>query len=139
LLYDIKALDAPVRLLELSLVDALTIVVSIAMRRPDPVAISVIAGELRLPLSRVEKTIKGLARAGVVGSARGRGGGFMLLGDPSAITALDIARQVNNHPGAEVPELGDLGVMTKQWLQRHTLANLVALRRLALNRDLASA
>lgn len=53
-----------------------------------------IASARRLPVSLVAKTLQDLARAGILASKRGRGGGFSLAKAPGAITVLEVIEAV---------------------------------------------
>lgn len=54
-----------------------------------------IATGTRTPLDYVSKVLQQLAKAGLVRSQRGLGGGFHLEGDPAHITVLDVINAVD--------------------------------------------
>ena len=65
-------------------------------RRPlgDVVMLDTIAAEEDIPVSFLGKIFQSLARAGLVKSSRGSGGGFALLRDPASISALAVIEAV---------------------------------------------
>lgn len=56
--------------------------------------IDVIAAEEEVPVSFLGKIFQSLARAGIVKSARGSGGGFALARDPAEITILQVIEAI---------------------------------------------
>lgn len=54
-----------------------------------------IADGTRTPPDYISKVLQLLAKAGLVRSQRGLGGGFLFAGDPSAITVLDVISAVD--------------------------------------------
>ena len=66
----------------------------------------VIARELQVPKEFVAKVLQKLVNAGIVGSRRGKHGGFFLAKSPSKITLLDIVETID---GLEVFEKCVLG------------------------------
>ncbi|HTO02828.1 MAG TPA: Rrf2 family transcriptional regulator [Opitutus sp.] len=54
-----------------------------------------IADGTRAPPDYISKVLQSLAKAGLVHSQRGLGGGFLFVGDPSAITVLDVINAVD--------------------------------------------
>lgn len=65
-------------------------------RRPvgEVAMIDVVAAEEEVPVSFLGKIFQSLARAGIVKSARGSGGGFALARDPSEITILQVIEAI---------------------------------------------
>ena len=65
-------------------------------RRPlgDVVMLETIAAEEDIPVSFLGKIFQGLARAGLVKSSRGSGGGFALVREPATISALVVIEAV---------------------------------------------
>jgi len=65
-------------------------------RRPlgEVVMLETIAAEEDVPVSFLGKIFQSLARAGLVKSSRGSGGGFALVADPATITALAVIEAV---------------------------------------------
>lgn len=65
-------------------------------RRPvgEVVMIDVVAAEEEVPVSFLGKIFQSLARAGIVKSARGSGGGFALARDPGDITVLQVIEAI---------------------------------------------
>jgi Rrf2 family protein len=54
-----------------------------------------LAGEIDAPPSYLAKVMKGLTRAGIVGSQRGLHGGFTLSSEPSELTILEVVNAVD--------------------------------------------
>lgn len=54
-----------------------------------------LAAETDAPPSYLAKVMKGLSRAGIVGSRRGLHGGFTLTRDPSDVTVLEVVNAVD--------------------------------------------
>ncbi|MCH8043037.1 MAG: Rrf2 family transcriptional regulator [Planctomycetes bacterium] len=54
-----------------------------------------LAGEIDAPPSYLAKVMKGLGRAGIVGSRRGLHGGFTLSRDPNDVTLLEVVNAVD--------------------------------------------
>lgn len=65
-------------------------------RRPigEVAMIDVVAAEEEVPVSFLGKIFQSLARAGIVKSARGSGGGFALARDPGEITILQVIEAI---------------------------------------------
>lgn len=65
-------------------------------RRPvgEVVMVDVVAAEEEVPVSFLGKIFQSLARAGIVKSARGSGGGFALVREPSEITILQVIEAI---------------------------------------------
>jgi len=65
-------------------------------RRPagEVVMIDVIAAEEEVPVSFLGKIFQSLARAGIIRSARGSGGGFALVRKPSEISVLQVIEAI---------------------------------------------
>lgn len=65
-------------------------------RRPvgEVAMIDVVAAEEEVPVSFLGKIFQSLARAGIVKSARGSGGGFALARDPAEITVLQVIEAI---------------------------------------------
>jgi Rrf2 family protein len=62
----------------------------LAARAGEPVSVSAIAGELRASEAHLAKVLHTLARAGLLASKRGPGGGYVLTKPASQITLLDV-------------------------------------------------
>ena len=56
--------------------------------------LSEISEHQQIPPSFLSKIFQGLARAGIVSSTRGTGGGFTLVKDPDEITLLDVLEAI---------------------------------------------
>ncbi len=70
---------------------ALKAVMHLAEAAPDgPVRVEDIAAALDVPRNYLSKILAGLARAGVVSSTRGPGGGFTLALDPSGLALAQV-------------------------------------------------
>ena len=70
---------------------ALRALVLLAERTPGrPARVGELAGALDIPQNYLSKTLHTLARTGVLASARGKGGGFMLARASSEITLFDV-------------------------------------------------
>ena len=69
---------------------SLLITLNLARNGSHPVPARAIAEEERLPPDYTEQICLRLRRAGLVESARGAKGGYMLAKDPAAITVLDV-------------------------------------------------
>jgi Rrf2 family iron-sulfur cluster assembly transcriptional regulator len=114
-----------------------------------PVCLAEIAGRQRLSQAYLEQLFAGLRRAGLVGSARGPGGGYRLARSSDAITIADIVAAVDEPIRATRCEEGsagclegvgsepsgrcqthdlwaELGLQIRYFLQGVTLADVVA-------------
>jgi Rrf2 family protein len=70
---------------------ALRAALQLAQQQADePLQAAELASRLRLPRNYLSKTLHGLARAGVLASARGKGGGFRLARPAARITLADV-------------------------------------------------
>lgn len=71
---------------------ALRTVLFIAQQAPEhgPVAAETIADALGIPRNYLSKTLHRLAQAGVLASARGKGGGFTLAAPPERIPLVEV-------------------------------------------------
>src|SRR5688500_15239609 len=67
-----------------------------------PVLISEIAKEKQIPLKFLENILLELKKAGMLGSKKGKGGGYFLAKDPSEINVANVIRLVNG-PIAMLP------------------------------------
>ncbi len=65
---------------------------AVARRGGEVTAVTDLAGELGLPRPYLRKIMQTLARHGIVRSAKGRGGGFVLGRPAEAIAAADVVR-----------------------------------------------
>jgi Rrf2 family protein len=65
---------------------ALRATLFIARRSPEPVRVPEIAAAVNAPANYLAKILGNLARAGVLQSARGPGGGFRLVEPPTAVS-----------------------------------------------------
>ncbi len=75
---------------------AVTAMVDLAAHsRGKPVALAAIAGRQSISLSYLEQLFAKLRRAGLVGSARGPGGGYLLVRDPRETRIADIVHAVD--------------------------------------------
>jgi Rrf2 family protein len=74
---------------------ALRAVVVLADAGDDPVLAPRIAETTRVPLAYLSKVLQTLARAGLVVSQRGQGGGFALARPAAGITVLDVVEAVD--------------------------------------------
>src|SRR3954453_6698361 len=73
---------------------ALRAVVHLADRAPEPRTTGQIAEATRVPRAYLSKVLQGLARAGVVHSQRGIGGGMVLVKAPAELTLLEVVNAV---------------------------------------------
>ncbi|MCS6855662.1 MAG: Rrf2 family transcriptional regulator [Elioraea sp.] len=86
---------------------ALAVVVDVAMHGvAGPVGAAAIADRLRQSARGIEPLLQTLSRAGILASARGRGGGYRLARARRDISAGDVARAVL--PDAQVGDASDL-------------------------------
>ena len=69
---------------------ALRATVWLAEHGEGPVRVGDLAHALRIPQNYLSKTMHQLARAGVLKSARGRGGGFLLAREPEDVSLLAV-------------------------------------------------
>jgi Rrf2 family transcriptional regulator, nitric oxide-sensitive transcriptional repressor len=74
---------------------ALRAVVQLAMHEGVPQTTEAIAKMTRVPSSYLSKVLQQLARAGIVSSQRGLGGGFVLTRAPVDISVLDVIDAVD--------------------------------------------
>jgi Rrf2 family protein len=79
-----------------SLADYAVVMMAAAARHPAGARLSagLLAGETGVPLPTAQKLMGRLAAAGLLGSARGTGGGFRLARDSSGISLADIIEAV---------------------------------------------
>ena len=79
-----------------SLADYAVVTMSAAARAPAGARLSAtnLAGEVGVPLPTVQKLMGHLVRAGLLTSARGTGGGFLLAKPASAITLAEIIEAI---------------------------------------------
>src|SRR5205085_4728724 len=73
---------------------ALRAVVHLAARAPAARTTEQIAAATRVPKAYLSKVLQGLARAGVVQSQRGAGGGVALVKPPDGLTILEVVNAV---------------------------------------------
>ena len=74
---------------------ALRAMVFLAMNKDEPQITEKIAAVTKVPPGYLSKVLQSLSRAGLVKSQRGLGGGFVLSGEPSSITILEIVNSVD--------------------------------------------
>ena len=74
---------------------ALRAIVYLGNQAGEPSTTAQLANEIDAPPSYLAKVMKGLTRAGIVGSQRGLHGGFTLARDPSDVTILDVVNAVD--------------------------------------------
>lgn len=67
-----------------------------------PVLISEIARKKKIPLKFLENILLELKGIGILGSKKGKGGGYFLSKDPSKVRVADVIREVNG-PIAMLP------------------------------------
>jgi Rrf2 family protein len=83
-----------------------------AWASPDPVTASRLAELHDLPTAYLNKQLQQLARAGVVSSTPGRGGGFVLSREPADLSLLEIVEAIEGEQGgfrcAEIRQRGPL-------------------------------
>lgn len=60
-----------------------------------PIGNSRIAEGTAVPVSYLSKVLQGLARAGILASRRGAGGGFLLAREPEKLTVLEVINAVD--------------------------------------------
>ena len=79
-----------------SLADYAVVTMSAAARAPAGARLSAtnLSGEIGIPLPTVQKLMGHLVRAGLLTSARGTGGGFLLAKPASAITLAEIIEAI---------------------------------------------
>lgn len=65
----------------------------------EPVAATDLAARTELPLPTVAKVLKLLAAGGIVGSARGKSGGYRLLRDPATLGLLEVIDAIEGELG----------------------------------------
>jgi len=80
---------------------ALRVVVFLGALRGEPATTSQIAAATRVPHGYLSKILRNLARAGIVRSQRGLGGGSVLARDPSEFTVYDVVMVIA--PLARIP------------------------------------
>lgn len=88
---------------------------------PGQVSLAEIAGAQHLSLAYLEQLFGPLRRAGLVGSARGPGGGYRLAREPAAITISDIVLAVDEPIQATRCEEGGPGCLDGQRCLTHDL------------------
>ncbi len=74
---------------------ALRAVVCLASHPGRPLTTREVADKTRVPADYLSKVLQVLARAGIVASRRGLGGGFTLSRDPSDLSILDVVSAVD--------------------------------------------
>ena len=74
---------------------ALRAVVHLAFLAPESCKTSELAKVTQVPSAYLSKVVQSLARAGILSSQRGMGGGVSFAGDPKRITILDIVNVVD--------------------------------------------
>jgi Rrf2 family protein len=74
---------------------ALRAVVHLAHEAPAPRTVEQIAAATRVPQAYLAKVLQGLARAGVVRTQRGIGGGISLVKAPADLTLLEVVNAVD--------------------------------------------
>ena len=74
---------------------ALRAIVYLGNHAGEPCTTAQLATETEAPPSYLAKVMKGLVRAGMVGSQRGLHGGFTLTQDPNDISILDVVNSVD--------------------------------------------
>lgn len=74
---------------------ALRAMVSLATADGHPLTAHEIAGESHVPLDYLSKVLNSLARAGLVTSRRGRGGGFQAVPRLAELTVLEVVAAVD--------------------------------------------
>ena len=74
---------------------ALRAIVFLGHQAGEPCTTAQLADEIDAPPSYLAKVMKGLTRAGIVGSQRGIHGGFMLARDPEDMTVLEVVNAVD--------------------------------------------
>lgn len=62
----------------------------------NPISAAEVAEAESIPPYYLAKVLQDLARAGILDSVRGRGGGFRLVRDPAEIPVMDVLRAVEN-------------------------------------------
>lgn len=88
---------------------ALRAIVYLAYERDSPCTTAEISLATDAPSSHLAKVMKGLTRAGIVGSRRGRHGGFRLLSDPAELSVLEVIQAVDAFHRMEQCPLGRPG------------------------------
>jgi Rrf2 family protein len=74
---------------------ALRAIVFLGNQAGEPCTTAQLADEIEAPPSYLAKVMKGLSRAGIVGSQRGLHGGFTLARDPGDVTILEVVNAVD--------------------------------------------
>ena len=74
---------------------ALRAVCHLAYAAPDSSTTEEIANSTKVPMAYLSKVLQGLARAGVVKSQRGVGGGISLVKSPEDLTILEVVNAVD--------------------------------------------
>lgn len=88
---------------------ALRAVVHLAAHREQAQTVQQIAAATRVPSGYLSKLLQRLARAGIVASQRGVGGGFALVREPRELSLLDVVqvvdpvRRIGSCPLGEAP------------------------------------
>ncbi len=77
---------------------ALRAAVCLAQHHPDPQTTALIAEGTKVPPDYLSKILQSMVRAGLIGSQRGRHGGFTLVREPARITVLDVLASVDAAP-----------------------------------------
>lgn len=86
----------------------------------EPLRAAELASRLRLPANYLSKTLHGLARAGVLRSARGKGGGFQLARGASRIRLAEVIEPFDQLDGPREcllgrPECSDRAPCSAHW------------------------
>ena len=74
---------------------ALRAIIFLASQAGEPSTTAQLAEETDAPPSYLAKVMKGLNRAGIVGSQRGLHGGFTLAREPHEVTVLEVVNAVD--------------------------------------------
>ena len=99
---------------------ALRAALQLAQQRDgEPLQAAELASRLRLPRNYLSKTLHGLARAGVLASARGKGGGFRLARPATRITLAEVIEPFDRLDGPRQCLLGKLECSDRQPCPAH--------------------
>lgn len=74
---------------------ALRATLCVARNHPRAMPVNDIADAVDAPRGYLAKILSELARTGILGSARGPGGGFRLMKDPSALVLADVVHAID--------------------------------------------
>lgn len=69
---------------------ALFAAIELAAEPERPLSAAEIAGKYGISLHHLAKVLRDLGRAGIVGAARGAGGGYRFTGNPKRLTLMDV-------------------------------------------------